>query len=180
MNIVIVSGSPRKESVSYRVALFLLQQLGQRSDLKVDLVDVRDYPLQPLQEVWTSVEKTPPAFKTLAETMFAANAFIIVSPEYNGSYSPTMKALFDQFPKQSRKVFGIVTSSTGAMGGMRASQQLQLLVAALFGILSPTMLITPMVDKKFDPNGQLLDEGFQKMANTFVSDLLWLSGKVNG
>ncbi len=48
--------------------------------------------------------------------MFAANAFIIVTPEYNGSYTPAMKNLFDHFPKQIHKPFGIVTASTRGDG----------------------------------------------------------------
>ncbi len=89
-----------------------------------------------------------------------------------------MKNLLDHFPKQSHKPFGIVTASVGAMGGMRASQQMQLLVAALFGIASPQMLITPMVDKKFDAEGNLLNEGFQKQAEFFVKEYLWLAEKL--
>ena len=69
--------------------------------------------------------------------MFEADAFILVSPEYNGSYSPAMKNLVDHFPKQHHKPFGIATASPGPLGGIRASQQMQLLVNALFGIASP-------------------------------------------
>jgi NAD(P)H-dependent FMN reductase len=107
--------------------------------------------------------------------MFGAEAFIMVTPEYNGSYAPGMKVIFDQFPKQSRKTFGIVTASPGAMGGMRATQQMQLLVPALFGILSPYMLVIPGVDKKFDAEGNLVDEGFRKAVDTFGREFLWLA-----
>ena len=73
------------------------------------------------------------------------------------------------------KTFGIVTASPGIMGGMRASQQMQLLINALFGIGSPHMLITPQVDKKFDADGNLLDESFLKSVDVFVSEFLWLA-----
>ena len=66
------------------------------------------------------------------------------------------------------------------MGGMRATQQMQLLVAALFGILSPYMLVVPGVDKKFDESGNLLDENFRKAINTFVNEFLWLAESVKG
>ncbi len=131
-----------------------------------------------LQTVFSSVEKTPNNFKPLAERMFNANAFIIVTPEYNGSYSPALQNLMDHFPKQTKKAFGIVTASTGAMGGMRASQQMLLLVPALFGVASPQMLITPFVDKKFDENGTLLDESFEKNIVTFIDEFLWLAQKL--
>ncbi len=127
------------------------------------------------QEVFTTVDETPEALKMLAKRMFEANAFIMVSPEYNGSYTASLKNLFDHFPRQMHKTFGIVTASPGAMGGMRASQQMQLLANGLFGIVSPHMLITPFVDKKFDEAGNLLDTGFKKNIDNFVSEFLWLA-----
>jgi hypothetical protein len=64
------------------------------------------------------------------------------------------------------------------MGGMRASQQLLLLVPALMGIASPYMLIVPAVDKKFSPDGDLIDESFQNAVHNFTSEFLWLAEKV--
>ncbi len=179
MNIEIVSGSPRKESITYRVAVFLQKLLSSKTTHNVNIIDVREWNFPTLQEeVYSSVDKTPENYKPLAKRMFGANAFIIVTPEYNGSYTPAMKNLFDHFPKQFHKAFGIVTASPGAMGGMRASQQLQLLINALFGIASPYMLITPLVDKKFDIDGNLIDETFSNSINTFVTEFLWLSERI--
>ena len=179
MNIEIISGSPRKDSVSYRVALFLKKHFQQNNHHHIGIIDVRDWNLPLLQQVFTSVSNTPDAFKPLAERMFAANAFILITPEYNGSYSPALQNLLDHFPKQGHKPFALVTASPGAMGGMRASQQLLLLVPALFGIASPYMLITPQVDKKFDEAGNLLDPVFQKAIDQFINEFLWLANTLH-
>ncbi|HEX3025064.1 MAG TPA: NAD(P)H-dependent oxidoreductase [Chitinophagaceae bacterium] len=179
MNISIVSGSPRKNSVTFRVALFLKNILEEKTNHTVDIIDVRDHNIpQMLQDVITSVEKAPADLKVLTEKMFASDAFILVTPEFNGSYTPALKNLFDHFPKQVHKTFGIVTASPGVMGGMRATQQLQLLINALFGIASPYMLVTPLVDKKFDENGNLLDASFQAVTDTFIHEFLWLAESV--
>ena len=175
MNIEIISGSPRNNSLTHRVALFLQKYLSETTRHSVNMLDVREWNLHLLQEVWTSVEKAPPDFKPLAQRMFDADAFILVSPEFNGSYSPAMKNLLDQFPKQHRKAFGIVTASPGALGGIRASQQMQLLVGALFGILAPNMLVIPAVDKKFDADGNLIDPSLQKSVDLFIKEFLWLA-----
>jgi chromate reductase len=178
MKIEIISGSPRHESVTVRVAKFLHKYLSETTEHEVNLLDVRNFPLPNIQKVWTSLEAVPAEWQHLGKRVFGADAFILVTPEFNGSYSPAMKNLLDHFPKQSRKPFGIVTASVGAMGGMRASQQMQLLVAALFGVASPQMLVTPLVDKKFDAEGNLLDESFQKQVEFFVKEYLWLAQKL--
>lgn len=180
MNIEIISGSPRKASVTFRLAVFLQKTLQEKTTHSINIIDVREWNFPTLQEqVYSSVDNTPENYKPLAKRMFGAHAFIIVTPEYNGSYTPPMKNLFDHFPKQFHKAFGIVTASTGAMGGMRASQQLQLLVNALFGIASPYMLITPQVDQKFDVEGNLVDYSFSNSIHTFVTEFLWLAERVS-
>ncbi|RFS16611.1 NADPH-dependent FMN reductase [Emticicia sp. C21] len=178
MKIEIISGSPRQESVTARVATYLQKHLSEITDAEVGIIDVRDYELPFVQKVWTSVDAVPSEWKYLGERMFSADAFILVTPEYNGSYSPAMKNLLDHFPKQLHKPFGIVTASTGIMGGMRASQQVISLVAALFGIASPHMLIVPTVDKKFDAEGNLTDPTFFKAIEMFTNEYIWLVNKI--
>jgi NAD(P)H-dependent FMN reductase len=179
MNISIVSGSPRKNSVTFRVALFLKKLLEERTEHSVEIIDVREYNVPPmLQEVISAVDKAPENLKPLAAKMFATDAFILVTPEFNGSYTPALKNLFDHFPKQTHKAFAIATASPGPMGGMRATQQLQLLINALFGIGSPYMLVVGNVEKRFDTEGNLLDLSFQNMIDTFIHEFLWLSQKI--
>ncbi len=161
--------------MSYRIALYLQKYLSETTTHSVGIIDVREWNLPLLQQVFSAVEKTPDVFKPLARRMFAADAFILVTPEYNGSYSPALQNLMDHFPKQAHKAFGIVTASPGAMGGMRSSQQLLLLVPALFGIASPFMLVTPFADKKFDAEGRLLDPEFGKNIDQFIREFLWLA-----
>ncbi len=178
MKIEIISGSPRTNSLTRRVAIHLKNSLSHLTNHEVDIIDMQHYLVPPVQTVWTSFDKAPVEFQPLAKKIFEADAYIIVTPEYNGSYSPAMKNLLDHFPKRARKPFGIVTASPGAMGGMRASQQLLQLVPALFGIASPSLLIVPAVDKKFSPDGDLLDESFEGAVKTFTTEFLWLAEKL--
>jgi NAD(P)H-dependent FMN reductase len=175
MRIEIVSGSPRPNSVTHRVALHLQRQLSGIGGHEIGLINLRDWTLPPMQAVFVSPQHTPAEFRPLAERMFNADAFILVTPEYNGSYSPAMKNLLDHFPKQHHKPFGIVTASPGIMGGIRASQQVQLLINALFGIASPYMLIVGEVDKKFDREGVLIEKSFQNSVHNFTTEFLWLA-----
>ena len=178
MRIEIISGSPRKNSLTRRVALALENIFKERTEHEIGLIDLQVHNLPPMQTVFTSVEHTPQQYKGLAERIFNADAFILVSPEYNGSFSPALKNLLDHFPKQYHKVFGIATASPGAMGGIRAAMQLQQLIFALFSIGSPHMLIVPGVDKKFNEAGELVDASFEKSIDTFVNEFLWLAEKV--
>jgi NAD(P)H-dependent FMN reductase len=178
MRIEIISGSPRQNSITHRVALALQKILQQKTKYQIGLINIKDIDLSPVQAIFTSVEHTPEQYKELAGRIFQTDAFILVTPEYNGSYSTAMKNLLDHFPKQYRKVFGIVTASPGALGGIRAAMQLQQLIYGLFAIGSPHMLIVPGVDKKFNAEGELIDPLFEKNVTVFVDEFLWLAEQV--
>jgi len=178
MRIEVVSGSPRQVSVTRRLALYLQKRLSETTEHEIGLIDLREHQLPLVQKVFTAAHEVPGEYRELAERMFNADAFIIVTPEYNGSYSPAMQNMFDNFPKQHRKVFGLATASPGALGGIRAAMQLQQFVMALFGIPSPYMLVTPQIDKKFDGEGNLIDPSFQKSIDIFIKEFLWLAEKL--
>jgi NAD(P)H-dependent FMN reductase len=178
MRIAIISGSPRGNSITFRLVLHLQRVLQEQKAHEIDVIDLRNVEMPQLQTVFSSVEATPEKYKFVAQQMFAAQAFILVTPEYNGSYSAPLKNLLDHFPKQHHKTFGIVTASTGMLGGVRSALQLQELIYALFGIGSPYMLVTPQVDKKFDEEGNLLDEKFKKSVDLFIREFIWLAEKI--
>lgn len=176
MRIIILSGSPRKGSVSLRIARHLVKRFQDITHVTVRLVAMQEDSLPPIQEVWKQAASVPTDKQEIFQAMDQAHGIIVVSPEYNGGYSPALKNFLDHFPKSAyhRKAWGIVTGSTGAMGGMRASQQLQLLGAALSAIICPRMLITPHMDQKFDEAGELLDQSFDRQIEDFLANYLWL------
>lgn len=179
MVIEIIAGSPRTPSLSLRLAKLLEQYFrSHHAEHAVGLINMQSVELPFIQNVWSRPEDAPPTWRGIAERMFAADGFIICSPEYNGSYSPAMKNLFDHFPKQKHKPFGIATSSDGRLGGMRAAQQLLQLVPALFGHASPFMLLVPEIDKKIAEDGQLMDPLLETQVKGFVTEFLWLADRL--
>jgi NAD(P)H-dependent FMN reductase len=178
MKIEIISGSPRGNSVTSRVALHLKKEIETQTRHEVDIIDLRDIEMPQLQSIFTSVESAPEEYKEITGRMLGADAFVLLTPEYNGSYSAALKNLLDHFPKQHHKVFSIATASPGMLGGVRAALQLQELIFALFGIGSPYMLVIPQVDKKFDADGNLLEEGFKKSVDIFIKEFIWLAEKI--
>lgn len=180
MNIEIIAGSPRQGSITARIALLLKTRLEEKAPQhSVGIINLQQVKLDFVQSVWNNLEKVPVEHQETAKRMFAANAFILVSPEYNGSFSPALKNLLDHFPKQMHKAFGIATGSDGAMGAMRAAQQLLLLVPALFGVASPFLLPVPLVNQKISETGELLDGALESRVQSFVTEFLWLAERLH-
>lgn len=178
MKIEIISGSPRTASVTKRVALHLLSKFQEVQDVKVGLIDIRDHQWGAVERVCDGSSIAPADRSEVVKRIFEADAFVLVTPEYNGSYSPALKNFLDHFPKQTEKVFGIVTASPGAFGGIRAALQLQTLIYGLMGIGSPQMLIVPEIESKFREDGSLLNEKFGESVELFTERFLWLARAV--
>ena len=179
MKIVIIAGSPRKESITRRVAKHLSIEISKLDNVEVNTIDIAEIELPNLQGVWTSIDKVPTKLQPIAQLIFDADAYILVTPEFNGSYTPALKNLLDHFPKRQRKAFGLVTASPGMLGGMRAAQQLLLLVPGLFGIASPHLLVVPFVDQKFNENAELTDSQFAPAVKNFIDEFYWLSSSIS-
>lgn len=176
MNYTIISGSQNRASITFRAVKHLEDRLARElTEDKITIIDVRDYDIPLDIQVYQDEGDAPEHLTDLVSIMYATDAFILVTPEYNGCYTPALKNLLNHFPKFSHKPIGIVTASDGALGGMRAAQQLQLLSVAHFGIPSATMLVIPRVHKLFEEDGTLVDETFQRQIDNFIREFIWLS-----
>ena len=179
MKITIVSGSPRKESVTVRVARYLLKFFKEKyPQHELQFVNLQDHQIPFVEKVWSTINDVPEEFKTVAEKIYSADAFIVVTPEYNGSMSAAARNLFDHFPKQNKKVFGIVTASDGVMGGIRAAVSMQNQICAWFGIPCPQMLVVGNMSQKFDAESNLVEEKFQNNILNFATEFIWLTEAV--
>lgn len=180
MRIEIISGSARPQSLTKRVALHLHDRLSRNHRLDAGLITMDEHHLPYVEHIWNRPEDAPSTHTHIARRIFDVHGIILVTPEYNGSYSAALKTFLDHFPKHERKVFGIVSASPGGLGGIRAALQLQQLVFAIAGIGVPRMLVVPDVEGKFDERGKLLDTRFDSAVNAFTKDFIWLTRALHG
>jgi NAD(P)H-dependent FMN reductase len=181
MKIAIISASVRNGRMTHRVALGLEKELDRISGIECFVVDLKDIPMSLWEETYVSKEVNHRTFEVLKSEMDAADAFIFVSPEYNGSYTSALKNLIDFFPKKtfSDKPISVVSVTTGRMGGMRAALQMQQLVLAIFAYPQPNMLLVSEVQKKFNEKGDLIDPGFQQTLKQFIDDFTWFTSALH-
>ncbi len=174
--IVIISASTRNDRQSHKVSLALQSFISDAKMAKATILDLADYPLVPYIHAYHKDRDNQNGLQAIKQILDAATGIIFVSPEYNGSYTGALKNTLDHFPGSvyHRKPIGVVSVSSGGLGGMRAALQMQQLVLALFGIPSPTMLLTPNVKELFSEDGQIRDLTFVKKIETFLKDYFWL------
>ena len=99
--------------------------------------------------------QAPEVLERLAGRIKAADAFIIVSGEYNHSIPPALSNLLDHFLEEYFwRPSAIVCYSAGPFGGVRAAMQLRAMLCELGTPSIPSLLPVPRVQDAFDEDGR--------------------------
>jgi NAD(P)H-dependent FMN reductase len=126
--IQVIIGTTRPGRFSEKPVAWLADRIGQRVDMNLEIVDLRDHPL-PLYD-----QAVPPArsqrdypndeVARLGQRLERADGYIIVTSEYNHGYPASLKNALDHvFPELNRKPVTFV--GYGNVGGARAIEQLR-------------------------------------------------------
>src|SRR5207244_6390479 len=98
--------------------------------------------------------QAPEPLERLAAILKPADAYVIVSAEYNHSIPPALSNLLDHFLEEYFfKPSAIVCYSPGAFGGVRAAMQLRAMLGEMGVSSIPSMLTFPTVLEGLDVAG---------------------------
>jgi NAD(P)H-dependent FMN reductase len=175
LELLIIYGSVRRDRQGIRAARFIGDECGKRGHL-VSLVDPLEYPLPLLDRMYKEYQpgQAPEVLQRLAGLIKAADAFIIVSGEYNHSIPPAMSNLLDHFLEEYFwRPSAIVCYSAGAYGGVRAAMQLRAMLSELGTPSIPSLLPVPKVQETFDEDGRPHDDAWHRRAGRFLDELEW-------
>ncbi len=180
MNVTVVSSSTRQGRISHRIALALQSEITKTGE-NVTLVDLAEVNLPEFEERYSHLKNPSETMRRAAEILNNSDAFIFVTPEYNGNISSGLKNFVDVYAKApfDGKPIGVATGSTGAAGGIRAAYQLQHLILCSFAYPYPHMLLTAHMDKVLDAHGNILEAGYGEKLNSFLDRFLAFARQLN-
>ena len=179
MKLTIISASIRHGRQTHFVAEEMERRLNTQDGIEASIVDLADYAF-PLFQDTHKADAPLKGADELRNSLQQADGLFFVSPEYNGSYTSALKNMTDHFSKAefSKKAIGVVSVSSGAIGGMRGALQMQQLVLALFGYPIPQMMLVSEVQHLFDEKGHLVDETFGGKLEKYLKEYLWFASAV--
>ncbi len=174
LKITILYGAIREGRLSIRAARALEKALKESGKAEVTFIDIKTYNL-PVMEARLFEMKNPSAsLLEISNALSSADGIVLVSPEYNNGYSGALKNTVDYFTKEwSHKPIGIVAGSNGRMGGINASNMMQLLILAINAFPMPYKLLVPELHLSLDEDGNPQNEIIAKNIKRFVSEYLW-------
>ena len=175
LKIVVLYGSVRSSRQGIKAARFIANQCLERGH-EVTLVDPLEYALPLLDKMYKEYDSSdvPPPLARLADIIAPADAYVVVSGEYNHTVPPALANLMDHFLEEYfRKPSAIVCYSAGSFGGVRAAMTLRAMLAEMGTSSIPSILPIPKVQDAFDEEGTPADAGYLKRADRFLGELEW-------
>lgn len=180
-HIVILSSSVREGAKSPRVAAYFRQYIEMNKLAKVSVLDLAAYHF-PVFTERLRFQKNPDA-QTLefAAIIKAADAVLIVTPEYNGGYPASLKNVTDLlYDEWKRKPIAIAMVSGGPFAGTQVITSLLFTLWKIGATMVPSMFPVANIEQSFDEKGTALDkEATDKRAAAFIGELLWYTEKLS-
>lgn len=178
VHIAVLIGSNREERLGDAVADWVGRELNQCQKVTWSVVDPLELDL-PLR----MNDDSHPGVQTLHQQLTAADAVVVLTPEYNHSFPAALKHLIDYaFYEWQAKPVGFVSYGARS-GGTRAVEQLRPVLAELHAITVRDTVALPNVWEQFDDQGQLRNpEGPAHALGRLVAQLRWwaLASKLAG
>ncbi|MFN7710160.1 MAG: NADPH-dependent FMN reductase [Holosporales bacterium] len=176
MNICILYGSTRPNRLGIRAVRFLEKNLAQ-SGHSVTVADAMEEKLPLLENRLMDYEQgqAPARLLALQKIFHEADAFIVITGEYNHTIQPGLANLIDHFqPKDfGHRPVLLVTYSVGAYAGLRALEHARALTSAMGMISIPTTLAIAKIQTILNENNESQDTKFVEQAQKGLTQLLW-------
>lgn len=180
--ILLFAGSIRAGSHNARFVGTLAKALALK-EAEVTRITLHDYPL-PIYHGDDESENGPPenAVK-LARLFNSHDAVVIVSPEYNASFTPLLKNTIDWVSRIKQddngplipyrnKVFAIASASPGKFAGMRSLIHLRACLVSTGALVLSEQVSVGNAGNAFDEADELLDERTRAMVDSFCNHVV--------
>lgn len=188
--LLVFAGSTRAKSFNRQLAR-VTADMARASGAPVTLLELGDLDI-PMYNADLEAQGTPPDVMKLKQIMFEHPAWIICSPEYNGSYTALLKNTIDWasspvksdpawqegFKSFTGKVVGVLSASPGALGGLRSQSHLVPLLLNAQCWVAPKAFALGRAGEAFDTDGKLVNEAHRKSVQAVIDQVLFAAGRL--
>jgi NAD(P)H-dependent FMN reductase len=169
LQLAVIVGSNREGRFGGTVAAWFAAHATSRPDMALDVIDLADV------ELPMALPNRPgPALRGYLDRLDRADAFVVVTPEYNHGYPASLKQAIDLGHDEWRAKPAGFVSYGGIGGGLRAVEQLRPVFAALDVVCLCDVVSFHMAWEQFDGTGEPRDpERWARAATRLLDQLAW-------
>jgi len=175
VRVAVIVGSVREGRFGPVVADWLAGVAGDHGGFEADVVDLAETDLPMVLPAFGAV----PAASVVAEVakvtprLEAADAFVVITPEYNHSYPASLKNAIDWHRTEWTAKPVAFVSYGGMSGGLRAVEHLRAVFAELHAVTIRETVSFHGAHTRFGADGQPTDEAAAVAAKAMLDQLSW-------
>ncbi|GLY39081.1 FMN reductase [Amycolatopsis sp. NBRC 101858] len=175
VRVAVIVGSVREGRFGPVVADWLAGVAGDHGGFEVDVVDLAEPELPLALPAFGSVPSAAVVAEIAKVTprLLAADAFVVVTPEYNHSYPASLKNAIDWHRTEWTAKPVAFVSYGGMSGGLRAVEHLRAVFAELHAVTIRDTVSFHGAHARFGPDGQPTDEAASVAAKVMLDQLGW-------
>ena len=187
--ILVVPGSTRTDAFSKRLARATVK-LGEQTGAQATFADLRDHAMPLYDGDLEAAQGVPEAALRLRQAMLQHDALLFVSPEYNASIPAVLKNAIDWLSRPyaaepgvspfKNKVAALLSSSPGALGGLRGLVHLRQILQNLGVLVISEQFALGNASSAFGPDGSLADGKQAAGVMAVVQRLMQVAGRLAG
>ena len=150
--ITIISGTNRKDAVTYQMALLYQKKLKEKG-VHSTILDLKELPHDFVFSALYENTGKSEGFNRLISPIKDSEKLIVITPEYNGSFPGVVKSFLDglEFPNTVKdKKVALVGLSSGSQGAVLATSHLADILGYLGAAVLPLRARMPFIEKHFD------------------------------
>ncbi|MFH5801934.1 NADPH-dependent FMN reductase [Haladaptatus sp. CMAA 1911] len=171
LNILVVQGTIRDGRSSIHPARYVTAQFRENGH-DAELFDMKNYEIPLFRNQRNAVDDPHPDVDEFGQKVEAAQALVIVAPEYNHSIPGTLKNLLDHlYPEYEDTAFSYVTVSAGGFGGVRALSHLHDITLEFNAHPGPDLPVSNVRDA-FGEDGTLIDKTYEDRFEEFAEQVV--------
>lgn len=185
--ILVLAGSTRRGSFNRKLAR-LGAAAAREAGGRVTELDLREHPLPLYDGDLEAQGGLPEEAMKLKGIFLEHDALLIASPEYNSGISGVLKNAIDWVsrPVQGQpplaafrgKVAGLMSASTGVMGGLRGLAQLRSILSNINVLVIPEQLTVSKAAEAFAENGSLKDQAHGERLAKVAARVVEVAGRL--
>ncbi|NDU72985.1 NADPH-dependent FMN reductase [Actinomadura sp. DSM 109109] len=175
LNLAVIVGSTRDQRFGPTVAAWFAEEARRNPAFGLDLVDLAEIALPGvLAADDAEPSELPEPVRELGARLDRADAFVIVTPEYNRSFPASLKTAIDWYVDEWKaKPVGFV-SYGGVSGGLRAVEHLRQAFTELHAVTVRNTVSFHYCRDRFDDHGRPIDAaGCRAAADGLLDQLAW-------
>ncbi|GGM37669.1 NADPH-dependent FMN reductase [Dactylosporangium sucinum] len=151
LRLAVIVGSTRNGRFGPIIARWLVAKARRHGNLDVDLIDLAETDLP--STLTDENEPVPPQVRALAPRLSAADAFAVVTPEYNRSFPAPLKTAIDWYYEEWHAKPVTFVAYGRESGGLHAIDQLRQIFAELHAVAIRDAISLPRYWEMFAPDG---------------------------